>query len=244
MPGIADHIEEERPAIELAVNRVLLADRGDHVVDHVLRDVVVPWLDDIGRLHRRHFDEGRLADIDVPGAFLLLRLGDEALDAEAFDRRDLVVDAGEFLVHLRNAGMKVLDPLIEGRRQWTVLREGRTDAVLGNRADTRGAESCGHAAHEERRAGRYFRATAAHATPAEGSFPLLCVWSFFTPGLIYFSSGCPSKAKRSFLCIFDAPATAPCRRLIFVIAGQVSHALHVLPQRPLDRAERLDYQII
>ena len=95
MPAGADHVEQERPAIELAVDRVLLADRRDDVVEHVLRDVVVPGLDDVGLDHRRHFDERRLADIDVPGALLVLRLGDEALDAEALDRRDLVVDAGE-----------------------------------------------------------------------------------------------------------------------------------------------------
>ena len=93
MPSRSDHIEQERPAIELAVDRAFLADRGDDVVDHVLRDVVVPRLDDAGLDEGRHFDERRLADIDVPGALLVLGLGDETLDAEAFDRRDLVVDA-------------------------------------------------------------------------------------------------------------------------------------------------------
>ena len=71
VPGVADHIEEERPAIHLAVDHVLFADRRDDVVEHVLRDVGVPRLDDVGFDHRRHFDERRLADIDVPGAFAL-----------------------------------------------------------------------------------------------------------------------------------------------------------------------------
>ena len=97
----ADHVEQERPAVELAVDRAFLADRGDDVVDDVLRDVVVPRLDDAGLDEGRHFDERRLADIDVPGALLVLGLGDEALDAEAFDRRDLVVEARELGVHRR-----------------------------------------------------------------------------------------------------------------------------------------------
>ena len=117
MPGRADDVEEERPAIELAVDRAFLANRRDDVVDHLLRNVIVPWLDDAGLDERRHFDERRLADIDVPRALLVLGLGDEALDAEALDRRDLIVDAGELGVHRRNAGMQVLNPLIEGRRQ-------------------------------------------------------------------------------------------------------------------------------
>ena len=97
----ADHVEQERPAIELAVDRAFLADRRDDVVDHFLRDVIVPGLDDVGLDERRHFDERRLPDIDVPGALLVLGLGDEALDAETLDRRDLIVDAGEFRVHRR-----------------------------------------------------------------------------------------------------------------------------------------------
>src|SRR5262245_32009234 len=98
MPGIADHIEKERPAIELAVDRVFLTNRGDHVIEDVLRNVVVPRLDDIGRLHCRHFDEGRLADIDVPGTFLVLGLGNETLYAETLSGGNLIVEAREFLI--------------------------------------------------------------------------------------------------------------------------------------------------
>src|SRR5688572_31523779 len=90
MPRIPDHIEQERPAIELAVDGVLLTDRGDHIVEHVLRDVGIPRLDDVGFNHRRHLHERRLTYIDVPGAFPSLGLGYEALDAEALDRSDLV----------------------------------------------------------------------------------------------------------------------------------------------------------
>ena len=116
MPSASDDVEQERPAIQFAVDRVLFADRGNDVVDHVLRNVVVPRLDDVGFDERRHFDERRLPDIDVPGAFLVLGLGDEALDAESLDRRDLIVESGELGVHCRDAGMKVLDPLVERRR--------------------------------------------------------------------------------------------------------------------------------
>jgi len=35
-----------------------------------LSDVLVPRLDDVALDHRRHLDERRLADIDVPGASL------------------------------------------------------------------------------------------------------------------------------------------------------------------------------
>ena len=44
--------------------------------------------------------------------------------------------------------MKVLDPLIEGRRQRTVLREGRSDAGLRHGADAGEAEA-GHQAPRE-----------------------------------------------------------------------------------------------
>ncbi len=151
MPAHADHVEQERPAIELAVDRALLADRRDDVVEHVFRDVVVPRLDHVGLDHRRHLDERRLADIDVPGAFLVLGLGDEALDAEALDRRDLVVDAGELGVHRRDAGMQVLDPLIEGRRQRAIRGEGGPDAAARHRTDA-GQPEAGHQAAGEKRA--------------------------------------------------------------------------------------------
>ncbi len=161
MPAGPDHVEQERPAVELAVDRVLRTDRGDDVVEHILRDVVVPRLDDIGLDHRRHLHERRLADIDVPGALAVLRLGDEALDAEALDRRDLVVDAGELGVHGRDAGMKILDPLIERRGQRPVLRKGRSDAGLRRRGDARHAETGDQAPGTEIRDGRSHRAAAA-----------------------------------------------------------------------------------
>jgi hypothetical protein len=138
MPAHADHVEQERPAVELAVDRALLTDRGDEVVDHLLGDIVVPRLDHVGLDHRRHFDEGRHPDVHVPGALLLLGLGDEALDAEAFDRRDLVVDAGELTVDRGDAGMKILDPLIEGRRE-------RSRAVCRARPEIRRHTHAGHA---------------------------------------------------------------------------------------------------
>ena len=133
MPAHADDIQQERPAVQLAVDRALLADRRNDVVDHVLRDVVVPGLDHVGLDHRAHLDERRHADIDVPGALAVLGLGDEPLDAETFDRRDLVVDVRELLIDLRNTGVEVLDPLVEGRGQ----RARRERAA--------GAEPCGDA---------------------------------------------------------------------------------------------------
>src|ERR1700685_2983771 len=101
------------PAIELAVDRVLGADRRNDVVNNIFRDVLFPRLDHVALDHRRHFDERRLADGDVPGTLLFLGLGDEALDAKTLHRRDLVVDPRELGVHFRNGRMKVLDPLIE-----------------------------------------------------------------------------------------------------------------------------------
>src|SRR5215467_7757336 len=95
MPSRADHVEEERPAIQLAVNRALRTNRRDDVIDHILRDVVVPGLDDACLDEGRHFDERRLSYIDVPRALLVLGLSHKALDPEAFDRGDLVVDARE-----------------------------------------------------------------------------------------------------------------------------------------------------
>ena len=181
MPRVADHIEQERPAVHLAVDRVLFADRRDDVVEHVLRDVVVPRLDDVGFDHRRHFDERRLADIDVPGAFAALRLGHEALDAETFDRRDLVVDAGEFLVHRRDAGMKVLDPLIEGRRQRTVLRKGRSDAHLRRRRNAGHAEAGHQASRDELTPVDVRLAAAAGALPPAGRIPVPSVRSSPSP---------------------------------------------------------------
>src|ERR1700722_7686462 len=123
MPGRADDIEEERPAIEIAIDGTFLANRRDDVVDHLLRYVIVPRLDDARLDEGRHFDERRLADIDVPRAFFILGLGDKALDAEALDWGDLIVDAGELGVHRRNAGMQVLNPLVEGWGQRSVTCE-------------------------------------------------------------------------------------------------------------------------
>ena len=149
MPSCSDHVEQERPAIHLAVNGVLGADRRDDIVEHILRDVGVPRLDDVGFDHRRHFHERRLADIDVPGTFAALCLRHEALDAEAFDRRNLVVDAGELGVHRRDAGVKVLDPLIERRRQRAVLRESGPDPCFRDRPDAGQAETRNQASREK-----------------------------------------------------------------------------------------------
>ena len=141
MPAHADDIEQERPAIELAVDGVLLADRRQDVIEHVLGNIGVPGLDDVALDHRRHFDERRLADIDVPGALLVARLGDEPLDAEALDRGDLRVEAGELRIDLRDVGMQVDDPLVIGGRQRPVLRQGSAEF----RSDThaRGAQPGG-----------------------------------------------------------------------------------------------------
>src|SRR5262249_34823143 len=149
MPARADHVEQERPAIELAVDRALLADRRDNVVDHLLRDVLVPRLDDVALDHLRHLHERRLPDIDVPGALLALGLGHEALDAEALDRRDLIVDARELGVHLGDGGMEILDPLIERGGQRPVSRQGRSDSALRYGPDAGQAET-GHQAAGEK----------------------------------------------------------------------------------------------
>ena len=149
MPAGSGHIEQERPAVELAVDRALLANRWNDVVEHVLRDVGVPWLDDVGLDHRRHLDERRLADIDVPGTLAVLRLCHEAFDAKALNRRDLVVDTRELLVHPRYAGMIVLDPLVEGRRQRAVLGKGRSDAGLRHGGNAGKAEARGHGPCQE-----------------------------------------------------------------------------------------------
>ena len=149
MPGRADDVEEERPAIQFAVDGAFRADRRDDVVDHFLWDVVVPRLDDAGLDEGRHFDERRLADIDVPRALLVLGLGDEALDPEAFDRGDLVVDSRELRVHRWNAGMQVLNPLIERWGQRTVRRKGRLDAGLRRDSNSGEAQTRNQAAGEE-----------------------------------------------------------------------------------------------
>src|SRR5688572_1842429 len=113
MPGVADDIEQERPAIELAVDSSFGADRWYDVINHVLGNVVVPGLDHVRLDHCGHFNERRLAYIDVPGRFLVFCFRNKALDTEAFDRGDLVVYAWKPLVDLGNAGMEILNPLIE-----------------------------------------------------------------------------------------------------------------------------------
>ena len=148
VPAHADHVQQERPAVELAVDRALLADRGDDVVDDLLGDVLVPRLDHVGLDHRGHLDERRHADIDVPGALAVLGLGDEALDAEALDRRDLVVDVGEPGVDLRNARMQILDPLVEGRGQ-RARGERRARAEPARDADAGHAETGHQGARQE-----------------------------------------------------------------------------------------------
>src|ERR1700735_319253 len=105
MPGRAANIEEKLPAVELAVDRAFFADRRNDIVDHVLRNVVVPRLDHASLDERRHFNERRLTDVDLPRALAALRFGDKALDAESLDRRDLIVDSRELGVHRSNAWM-------------------------------------------------------------------------------------------------------------------------------------------
>ena len=149
MPAAADHIEQKWPAIDFSVNGAFLADRRNDVVKHIFRNVFVPWLDDTSLDHRRHFHERRLADINVPTALALLGLGHEALDAKAFNGCYLVVDTRKPFVHRRDAGMKILNPLIEGGGERAVLGKGRADAVLGNGSNTGETKSCHHAAGEE-----------------------------------------------------------------------------------------------
>jgi hypothetical protein len=132
--GNPDDIEQERPAIELSVDGAFFADRRDDIVEHVFRDVVVPGFDDIGLDHRAHFHERRLADINIPGAFTFFRLGDETLDTETLDRRNLIIDTGEFGVNLRDARMQVLDPLIERRGQ-RAFRACRPDTEITDDTD-------------------------------------------------------------------------------------------------------------
>src|SRR5262249_51525400 len=88
-------------------------------------------------------------DIDVPGALLALGLGHEALDAEALDRRDLVVDARELGVHLGYGGMQILGPLIERGCQRAVSCQGRSDSALRRGPDAGQAEA-GHQAAGEK----------------------------------------------------------------------------------------------
>jgi hypothetical protein len=125
MPTQADHIQQERPAVELSVHGALFADRWQDVIDDVFRDVIVPGLDDIRIDEGRHFDERRLPYVDVPCALLILGFGDKPLGAEAFDRGDLIIDPGELGVHGGNAWMKVVNPLVERRRQRPIRRESR-----------------------------------------------------------------------------------------------------------------------
>src|SRR5580693_2662047 len=83
MPRRANDIEEERPAIELAVDRAFFADRRNDIVDHVLWDVVVPRLNHASLDKRRHLDERRLTDVDVPAAVLVFSLCHETLNAKS-----------------------------------------------------------------------------------------------------------------------------------------------------------------
>ncbi len=149
VPRRSDDVQQERPAIELAIDRALRANRWNDVVDHVLRDVIVPRLDHAGLDERRHFDERRLPDIDVPSALFVLGLGNEAFDAETLDRGNLIVDSGKLLVHVHDAGMKVLDPLIERGRERAVRRKRRLDSRLRNRSDAGESEAGDQAAGHE-----------------------------------------------------------------------------------------------
>src|SRR5271165_5941517 len=135
MPCRSGHVQEERPAVELAVDAAFCANRGDNVVDHVFRDVVVPRFDNAGLDEGRHLHKRRLPDIDVPGALAVLGLGDKALNAETLDWGDLIVDSGEPGVHRWDGGVKVLDPLVERRREGTVRRECRPNARLRHSAN-------------------------------------------------------------------------------------------------------------
>ena len=120
VPAHGDDVEQERPAVQLAVHRAFVADRGDQVVQDVLGDVAVPRLDHVGLNERGHLDKWRHADIHVPGAGLIARLGHEAVDAEALDGCDLEIEWRgllERVVDLRQRRMQIDDPLVEGRSE-------------------------------------------------------------------------------------------------------------------------------
>ena len=114
-----DHIQQERPDVELAIDRALLADRRDHVIQHFLGDVGIPWLDRAAGDELSHLDEGGHADVDVPGALPCLGFSDELRYVEPISRGDLVIHARELRIHCAlDTWMKILDPVVEGRGQW------------------------------------------------------------------------------------------------------------------------------
>ncbi len=95
MPAHADHIQQERPTVELAVDRALLTNRRDNVIEDIPWNVIVPWLDHIRLNHRGHLDERSLTNIDVPGTLALLGFSNKAFNPEPLHRSNLVIHIWE-----------------------------------------------------------------------------------------------------------------------------------------------------
>src|SRR5262249_32244312 len=147
--------------------------------------VVVPRLDHVAFDHRRHFYEWRLADIDVPCAFLIFGLRHKALDTETLDRRDLVLDPGELGIDRRDTGMKVVNPLINRRRQQPFGGgAGRSDTRSCHGTDARQAEATDQTAREE-------------LTPVDRSLPKLLACCLAQDVFLFVSYAHPFPPHRS-----------------------------------------------
>ena len=153
VPGLDDDVEQERKRPDLALVGRLRANRRDEIVDHRLRDVGIPRLDRPRLDQRAHLHEWRHPDVHVPGALLLLGLGDEAVDPEALDGSDLRVELdllGVVLVDLaRDVRVQPVDPLVEGRRQRPGLRARERRSRTEQRRDTPDRRTCAGAASEQ-----------------------------------------------------------------------------------------------
>ena len=153
VPRLDDDVEQERPRPDMPLVGDLVEDRRDDVLLHRGGHVLVPRFDHAGADQLSHLHERRHADVDVPRALLLLRLGDEAVDAEALYRRDLRVERvllGVLLVdRSRDVRVDVVDPLVERRGQSACARatEGIRRSV--QQGERRQGKACSGATAEQ-----------------------------------------------------------------------------------------------
>ena len=144
VPALDDHVEEERPDVELALVGRLVPNRRNQRIEQPRRQIRIPRLDDAGVRQLDHLQEGRDADVHVPGALLVLGFGDEAVDAEILGRRNFGIDRkhlAEVRVDVRNGRMELNDPVVIGDFEFAVVgRERRAHRLLRQRRQHRRAQ--------------------------------------------------------------------------------------------------------
>src|SRR4051794_6132360 len=145
VPPLDDDVEEEWPDVKLVLIGSLFPDWLKDRIKQAVRQVLVPWLDDVRLNHLDHFQERRHADIHVPGTGLLSRLGQESVDTKVCRWSNLSryrVSARELGVNRFDIWMQVNDPVVVGDLERSLFAsQRRTRGLVGERCQHWRAET-------------------------------------------------------------------------------------------------------